>query len=84
MIEEEKQMKPCPFCGSTNIATEESLGVVYCKECSATNDVGNWNIRVPQHQLEQRIKSLQSEIRRARRIINEKNRTIETLKNNNT
>jgi hypothetical protein len=38
-------LKPCPFCGSQSIGSNE--GEVYCNNCEATNSTLAWQFRPP-------------------------------------
>ena len=42
-----RELKPCPFCGSDNVKSEEPLDVIYCLDCGAemATDLGDWNTR---------------------------------------
>lgn len=51
----EEKLKPCPFCGSDNIAVR--FGSVCCRECDANinsydekNSIKSWNTRATDNQ----------------------------------
>lgn len=41
------ELKPCPFCGKSELHIEKSIDVIYCKTCGAEMDMerGDWNTR---------------------------------------
>ena len=49
------ELKPCPFCGCEAEFVEDNLseaGLVDCKQCGVTTNIGNWNTRVGQPALQ--------------------------------
>jgi len=57
------ELKPCPFCGSDNVKSEEPLDVIYCLDCGAemATDLGDWNTRPIEDELHARIAELEVE-----------------------
>ncbi len=66
----EEELKPCPFCGSTNLYhTETSIfHAVWCKDCGAMVDIDDgdaiklWNTRPLEDALQKRIAELEAEL----------------------
>ena len=48
-------LKPCPFCGGSKIVVEEGLNLTFCNGCSAETDMGDWNTRPIEDELNRRI-----------------------------
>lgn len=59
---EMSEMKPCPFCGSDNVKSEEPLGIIYCWYCGAdmATDLDEWNTRPIEDDLRKRIAELEA------------------------
>ena len=65
----EEELKPCPFCGNTNLHhTETSIfHAVWCKDCGAMVDIDDgdaiklWNTRPLEDALQSRIAELEAE-----------------------
>ena len=49
------ELKPCPFCGGSEIVVHEELNLTYCNGCSAETDMGDWNTRPIEDELNRRI-----------------------------
>ena len=56
------ELKPCPFCGSSNVATEKSLDLAYCDNCCAESNDDVWNTRPIEDALNKRIAELEGKI----------------------
>jgi len=64
-------LKPCPFCGSTNLHhTETSIfNAVWCRDCGAMVDMDDgdaiklWNTRPIEDALQARIAELEAQLR---------------------
>ena len=54
------ELKPCPFCGSSNVATEKSLDLAYCDNCCAESNDDVWNTRPIEDALNKRIAELEA------------------------
>jgi len=54
------ELKPCPFCGGTNICTEKGINLNYCDSCSAEANIEHWNTRPIEDDLRKRIVELVS------------------------
>ena len=54
-------LRPCPFCGGTNICTEKGINLNYCDSCSAEANIEHWNIRPIEDELRARIDKLTAE-----------------------
>jgi len=54
------ELKPCPFCGGTNICTEKGINLNYCDACSAEANIGHWNTRPIEDALNKRIAELEA------------------------
>ena len=37
-----EELRPCPFCGGTNICTEKGINLNYCDSCSAEDFKLEW------------------------------------------
>jgi hypothetical protein len=57
------ELKPCPFCGGTNICTEKGINLNYCDSCSAEANIEHWNTRPIEDELRARIAELEGERR---------------------
>ncbi len=59
------ELKPCPFCGGSNITEEASISVVFCADCGGEKDtdMGSWNTRPIEDALTARIAELEAERR---------------------
>ena len=55
------ELKPCPFCGGTNICTEKGINLNYCDSCSAEANIEHWNNRPIEDALRARIAELEAE-----------------------
>jgi len=53
------ELKPCPFCGGTNICTEKGINLNYCDSCSAEANIEHWNTRPLEDALQSRIAELE-------------------------
>ena len=55
------ELKPCPFCGGSNVKDEPALQVVICMDCGAEidTDLGEWNKRPIEDALNARIAELE-------------------------
>ena len=55
------ELKPCPFCGGSNVKDEPALQVVICMDCGAEKDtdLGEWNTRPIEDALTARIAELE-------------------------
>lgn len=76
-------LKPCPFCGSTNLKVNESStrAFVECKACKARGPKHesqwesrpfaehNWNLRPRETELENNMKDIQANYQAARSAI---------------
>ena len=58
------ELKPCPFCGGTNICTEKGINLNYCDSCSAEANIEHWNTRPIEDDLRARIAELEAESER--------------------
>ena len=61
-----EELKPCPFCGGSNITEEASISVVFCADCGGEKDTdfgGDWNTRPIEDALNARIAELEAERR---------------------
>jgi len=66
----EEELKPCPFCGNTNLHhTETSIfHAVWCKDCGAMVDIDDgdaiklWNTRPLEDALQKRIAELEEQL----------------------
>ena len=60
-----EELKPCPFCGGSNITEEASISVVFCADCGGEKDtdMGSWNTRPIEDALTARIAELEAERR---------------------
>ena len=58
------KLKPCPFCGGTNICTEKGINLNYCDSCSAEANIEHWNTRPIEDALQSRIAELEAESER--------------------
>ena len=54
------ELKPCPFCGGTNICTEKGINLNYCDSCSAEANIEHWNNRPIEDALTARIAELEA------------------------
>ena len=54
------ELKPCPFCGGTNICTEKGINLNYCDSCSAEANIEHWNTRPIEDALRARIAELEA------------------------
>ena len=50
-----EELRPCPFCGGTNICTEKGINLNYCDSCSAEANIEHWNTRPIEDALNKRI-----------------------------
>ena len=69
-----EELKPCPFCGGSNITEESSISVVFCADCGGEKDtdMGSWNTRPIEDALTARIAELEAENNRlAELLLNE-------------
>ena len=57
-----EELRPCPFCGGTNICTEKGINLNYCDSCSAEANIEHWNKRPIEDALRARIAELEEEI----------------------
>ena len=57
-----EELRPCPFCGGTNICTEKGINLNYCDSCSAEANIEHWNTRPIEDALNKRIAELEAEI----------------------
>jgi NMD protein affecting ribosome stability and mRNA decay len=55
-----EELRPCPFCGGTNICTEKGINLNYCDNCSAESNVERWNARPIEDALNKRIAELEN------------------------
>jgi len=62
-----EELKPCPFCGGSNITEEASISVVFCADCGGEKDtdMGSWNTRPIEDALNARIVELEMAQREA-------------------
>jgi len=56
-----EELRPCPFCGGTNICTEKGINLNYCDSCSAEANIEHWNTRPIEDDLRKRIAELEAE-----------------------
>ena len=52
------ELKPCPFCGGSEIVVCGVFNVMYCNGCGAETDMGDWNTRPIEDALNKRIAEL--------------------------
>ena len=57
-----EELRPCPFCGGTNICTEKSINLNYCDSCSAEANIEHWNTRPIEDALQSRIAELEKDL----------------------
>ena len=57
-----EKLKPCPFCGGTNICTEKGINLNYCDNCSAESNIEHWNTRPIEDALNARIAELEHDL----------------------
>jgi len=55
-----EELRPCPFCGGTNICTEKGINLNYCDSCSAEANIEHWNTRPIEDDLRKRIAELEA------------------------
>jgi hypothetical protein len=55
-----EELRPCPFCGGTNICTEKGINLNYCDSCSAEANIEHWNTRPIEDALQARIAELEA------------------------
>ncbi len=55
-----EELRPCPFCGGTNICTEKGINLNYCDSCSAEANIEHWNTRPIEDALHTRIAELEA------------------------
>ena len=55
-----EELRPCPFCGGTNICTEKGINLNYCDSCSAEANIEHWNTRPIEDALHARIAELEA------------------------
>ena len=74
------ELKPCPFCGSSNLVIETLMDVVYCSDCGAemTGDAPSecWNRRPIEDALRARIAELEQELNTTDGLLKEATETI--------
>jgi len=58
------ELKPCPFCGGSEIVVCGVFNVMYCNGCGAETDMGDWNTRPLEDALNKRIAELEAESER--------------------
>ena len=58
-----EELRPCPFCGGTNICTEKGINLNYCDSCSAEANIEHWNNRPIEDALNARIAELEEKQR---------------------
>ena len=72
------ELKPCPFCGGSNVKDEPALQVVICMDCGAEKDtdLGEWNKRPIEDALNARIAELEAELKITDELLKEATETI--------
>ena len=75
-----EELRPCPFCGGSNIIIEEALETLYCDDCGcelAEDFGGNWNTRPIEDALQARIAELEAESERLSQLLHDEMSQLE-------